>query len=86
MSKVYLRFTDHEGDPLALTNEIAAIYLTSDKETIRSFPGREVRAVEASEEFRVVHHTTGCYRVQESFEDILYKIEMATLAEDNLCE
>lgn len=83
MSRVYLRFTDEDGDPLALTNEIAAVYVFSDKDSIRTFPGREVRVV-VSGECRVVCHTTGQYKVQESFDEIMDKIELALAAES--CE
>jgi hypothetical protein len=71
----FLRFTDHEGDPLAITNEVSAVYLTRQKDTISSFPGHVV-ATAVKDEFTVIHHRTGNYRVRDSFEDVMAKIEM----------
>jgi hypothetical protein len=79
MSK-FLRFTDHEGDPLALTPDIDAVYCTSTKDTLASFPGQVVREVK-SEEFRVLHHRTGSYRVQDTFDEVMTKLDKAGLPE-----
>ena len=80
MSKPFLMFTDEEGDPLALTNEIAAVFVATDSETLRSFPGREVKR-EVGPQLRGILHVTGQYKVQDTFEEIMDKIAMA-----NACE
>lgn len=79
MSK-FLRFTDHEGDPLALTPDIDAVYCTSDKEKISNFPGQTVREVKG-EVFRVLHHRTGSYRVRDTFDEVMAKLDKADLPE-----
>lgn len=75
---MFLRFTDHEGDPLALTPEIDAVYLTSTKDKVgSSFMGREPVMTMEQATYTVIHHKTGNYRVRDSFEDVLAKLDMA---------
>jgi len=81
MSRVYLLFTDHEGDPLALTNEISAVYVTAEKEQVKSFLGQEPVRELVKESYRVVHHSTGSYRVRETFDEVMDKIRAATECE-----
>ena len=80
MSKPFLRFTDEEGDPLALTNEIAAVFVATDTETLKSFPGREVKRT-VGPQLRGILHVTGQYKVQDSFEEIMEQIKMADACE-----
>ena len=77
---VWIRFTDHEGDPLALTNQISAVYVTSEKDQLMAYPGQVLREAKA-EEHRVVVHATGIYRVRETFDEVMAKLAEADMAE-----
>lgn len=77
----FMRFTDHEGDPLALTNQISAVYVTREKDEVHSFMGREAVLTAVKDQYTVVNHATGNYRVRDTFDEVMAKIEMADAAE-----
>lgn len=82
MSKVYLHFTDKDGDAIILPNDIVAIWTTADKSEIRSFYGQTVVASETAP-MRIVRSMRGGeFEVAEATEEILARIQAATAKQE----
>jgi hypothetical protein len=82
VSKTYLHFTDEDGNPVIVPNDIVAIFTRADKTEYRSFHGH-VAAVASADEVRVIRtQSGGQFEVVESTEEILARIQQATAAED----
>jgi hypothetical protein len=82
VSKVYLHFTDIDGNPVIVPNDIVAIYTAADKTEYRSFHGHVVKTP-SIDEVRVIRtQSGGQFEIVESTEEILKRIQEATAAED----
>lgn len=77
-----LKFTDKDGEPVYVANDIVAIYTSGDKSESRAFGYAGPVAVAEGPSHRVVvSQATGHWTVTESFEEIL-----ALISEANSCE
>jgi hypothetical protein len=77
--KVYLQFTDKDGDPIYILNDITAIYTSTERTTVASMHEPVLRTARQQPETRaIVSASSGGWHVRETYEEILNKIKVAT--------
>jgi len=82
MPRNLLKFTDEDGDPIYMPNDIIGIFTKADKTQVNSFFEQPLRTAKANEFRGILSQSTGQWSVRESYEEILAKIDIATEAEE----
>lgn len=77
-----LKFTDEDGDPIYMPNDIIGIFTKADKVTVNSYFEQPLRTVKANVLRGIISQSTGQWTVKETYEEILTKIDVATAAEE----
>ena len=74
----FLKFTDADGDPIYIRNDVMAIYSSTERAAISSmFSPKPLLTASGPEVRTVVSQSSGGWHVRETYEEILKAIEEA---------
>lgn len=80
----FLKFTDEEGDPIYVKNDVIGIYTKTERVTVTSYMEGALRSAKTGPEVRgIISQSTGQWAVRETYNEILDEIDRVTACESS---